>query len=504
MTTTISNPDTTSAARASEYEADTPGHAGIPLALRALLAGYTDALDSVDDAPVLTWVKPENSRLPSWLAFPALRYFVSTLFVRYLYRRVDALKSGVMMLGVVTGAADEQRGNLEMLEQFEQSLPPRRRLALFVAPGLMVVLAVAYLLAWLCHAGYRNLLGDLMAAAISVSRSAAIAAFQNAYRLAVLQHPLEAYFFAGAAMIVAWSAVVAILPLLPAFYVVRRKKAQLADLENSAFSAVGARTVHDVELDLIVRLLLIPAVALLGVAAVTQAVTQFLATHSVNSASVLIGAIAVALTMLAGIELGACYHERRNGTAHCRSRATRISFAVVTVLSASLFVSLPIWERIHNRENNFWQREVATYPPKPDDSDHARGWLTNQLSFLVTNIQQDVQCVEPHGLLIDHPQYLRFDLEVWSDVDQFANPATAHALALPHWSVRDTHGNSTGSLYLHAKCGRGTEAISEPIVAGAHTSTALVVSAPSDAAVLRLDVPSYRGVWEWHIPPAAG
>lgn len=476
---------------------------GVTPELHALLTGYSDALDSVNNAPMVSWVKPGKPWLPHWLAFPAPRYLVLALFVRYLYRCADALKSGVMRRGVVSDNADEQHGDLEMLDHFEESLPPRLRLALIVPVGLMAVLSVAYLLAWLCHAGYRNLLGDLIAAAISVNRSAAIAAFQNAYRLAALQHPQEAYFFAGAAMIVAWSAVVAIVPMLPAFSIARGEQARLAGAEARAFTAVGGRTVHQIELDLIARLLLIPAVALLGLAAVTQTVTQFLTSKSVNTGNAVIGTISVVLTFLAVIELGACYRERRNGAACCRSFATKVSFAMVAVLSTGLLFGLPIWERKSNREYNVWDRQVATDPPQPNDSDNARGWLTNQLSFVVTKIEQNVQCVEPHGLLISPAQYLRFDLEVWSDVDQFANPITAQALALPHWSIRDGMGNFTGSLYMHAKCGRGTEAISEPIVPGAHTVTDVVVSAPENASILRLDVPSYRGVWCWKIPPVS-
>ena len=53
---------------------------------------------------------------------------------------------------------------------------------------------------------------------------------------------------------------------------------------------------------------------------------------------------------------------------------------------------------------------------------------------------------------------------------------------------------------MHTKCGRGTEAVAEPVVPGAHTSTSVVVSAPKDAAILQLDIPSYRGVWQWPIP----
>lgn len=497
MTTTY---DTEAPTRPPELAEDTAALFGSTFELHALLSGYTDALDELSNAPTVLWLTPEKPRLLRGVAFPAPRRLVTSLFVRHLYRCADALKSGAMRRGVVSIAADEPKGDLKLLEQFEESLPPRLRLALVVPVGLMIVLSVAYLLAWLCDAGYRNLFGDLMAAAMSVNRTAAIAAVQSAYRLAQLQHPLEAYFFAGAAMIVAWSAVAVIVPLLPAFYVVRRQRARLADLEAKAFAALGARTVHEIELDLIVRLLLIPAVALLGVAAVTQAATQFLATDSVNRASVAIGVMSVALTILATIELGSCYRERRTGSGRCRSFATKVSFVLVAVLSTGLFASLPIWERNHNRENIVWPRRVAQ---SSDHGDDARGWLTNQLSFLVTKIEQNAQCVEPHGLLIDSPQYLRFDLEVWSDVDQFANPATAHALALPHWSVRDRTGKATGSLYLHTKCGRGTEAVAEPVVPGAHTSTSVVVSAPRDAAILQLDIPSYRGIWQWPIPPAA-
>jgi hypothetical protein len=489
---TIPAPTQQSAERAEEI--------GTTPELHALLGAYSNALDNLNSAPAILWVTLRNRRLLGRLAFPAARRIVTSFFVRYLYRCIDALKSGAIRRGVVSDTVDERNGDLEMLEHFEESLPPRLRLALAVPVVLLVVLSFAYLLAWMCDAGYRNLFGDLMASAMSMNRASAIAALQSAYRLAQLQHPLEAYFFAGAAMIVAWSAVAAIVPLLPAFYVVRRERARLADVETRGFAAVGARTVHGVELDLIVRMLLIPAVALLGVAAVTQAVTEFLATGSLNVASVAIGALSAALTVLAGMELHSCYHERRQGTARCRSFATKVSLALVAVLSTGLFVSLPFWERNTNRESILWPRTIAQ---SSEHLDEARGWLTNQLSFLITKIEQNTECTEPHGLLIDYPQYLRFDLEVWSDVDQFANPATARALALPHWSVRDSKGNPTGSLFMHAKCGRGTEAISEPIVPGAHTNTSVVVSAPRDASILELDIPSYRGVWQWPIPPAA-
>jgi hypothetical protein len=496
MTTTINHPKAGSATQALQQDVDIADADGATPELRALLTGYTDALESLHNAPMVSWVKPETPWLPHWLAFPALRFFSFALFVRYLYRCVDALKRGVMRRDVVSGDADDGDGDLEVLDRFKQSLPARLRMALILPVGLMAVLSIGYGLAWWCHAGYRNLLGDLMAAAISVNRTAALAAFQNADRLAAVQHPYEAYFFAGAAMIVAWSSIVAILPLLPAFYVSRSKQAELADAEAKAFVAVGARAVYEIELDLIVRLLVILATTLLGIAAVTQAVTQ-----SVTIYNALIGTVSVVLTFLAVIELRACYRERRKGIAGCRSFATKVSFAMVAVLSTGLFFGLPSWERKSNVENIVWDRQVAKNPPAPNDGDRTLGWLTNQLSFVVTRIQQNQQCEEPHGLLIEPAQYLRFVLEVWSDVEQFANPSTARALALPHWSIRDGNGNSTGSLYMHAKCGRGTQAISEPIVPGAHTITDVVVSAPKDASCLQLEVPTYRGVWHWAIPP---
>jgi hypothetical protein len=502
MTATISDPEATPAPQGPEHEVDTADLAGVTLELRALLTRYTEELDSVTNAPMVSWVTPGKPWLPHWLAVPAPRYFVSAIFTRYLYRCADALKSGVMRRNVVSGTADEQNDDLKLLKHFEESLPRKLRLGFNLPVGLLVVLSVAYVLAWWCQAGYRNLLGDLMAAAISVNRSAVFAAFDNADRLAKLQGSLEPYFFAGAAMIVAWSAVAAIVPLLPAVYVVKRKRARITELEEPAFAALGARVVHEVELDLIFRLLLIPAVALLGVAAVTQAVTA----NSINIriASGVIAAISVALTILAAIELGACYRERRHKTARCRSLATKVSFAIVAAVSTCLFVILPIWLRIDNHDKNVWDQQVAKQAPVPGDKDHTRGWLTDQLSFLVTDIQQNAQCIEPHGILIDHAQYLQFDLEVWSDVDQFANQATAYALALPHWSVRDRRGKSTGSLYMHAQCGHGTAAIVQPIVPGTHSITAVVVSAPRDATCLELDIPSYRGVWRWPILPATG
>ena len=482
----------------TERTPDTRDFSGVTPELHALLAAYSQAVDKVNDSPALSLVRSQKPRLPHWLAFPTPRYFVSAFLLRYLYRCVDSLKSSIMRQAVEADSATENNDDLRMLQHFEESLPPRRRLALWLPVGILLVLSVAYVLAWICQAGYRDLLGDLMTATLSVNRSAVIAAFSNAHRLAPLRGPLEAYFFAGAAMIVTWSAMAAIVLLLPAFYVVQRKRTRLAKLEEKAFSALGARTVYGVELDLIVRLLLVLAIALLCIPAATQAVTTANSTAA-RVAGGVIAVISVALTILAAIEVNACYGERRQRTGHCRTRATKISFAVVVLVSVCLFAIISVRQRTQNRENFVWYRDIAS---SADTVKDARGWLTNQLSFLVTRIQQNSQCAEPHGILIENAQYLEFDLEVWSDVDQFANQATAYALALPHWSVEDRQGKRTGSLYMHTKCGHGTAAIVQPIVPGTHSITAVVVSAPKEAVCLRLDIPSYHGVWKWAIPPA--
>src|SRR5581483_2183427 len=117
----------------------------------------------------------------------------------------------------------------------------------------------------------------------------------------------------------------------------------------------------------------------------------------------------VVLTILAVIELEICNREHRRGAAYRRGAATKISFAMVAVLATSLFFSLPAWERKSNRENSVWPRKVSKQVPRFDDKDEGRGWLTNQLSFMVTDISPNAHCLEPHGVLIENPQqYLQF------------------------------------------------------------------------------------------------
>src|SRR5271163_1097490 len=96
MTTTISDAEATPATRAPQQQVDIADLVGVTPELRTLLTGYSDALDSVNNAPMVSWVKPGKSWLPHWLAFPALRYFAFALFVRYLYRCVGAGESPLL------------------------------------------------------------------------------------------------------------------------------------------------------------------------------------------------------------------------------------------------------------------------------------------------------------------------------------------------------------------------------------------------------------------------
>ena len=463
--------------------------------LRALLVGYAGALETINDAPAILWTKLEGPRLLRWLRVPAPRGLVRTLLVRHLSRCVSALKCGVAGRVALGDDAAGPKRDLEMLERFEQSLPTRLRLALIWPLGLLGVLLVAFGLANFSGLGFRKLLGDLTTAAVNLNRTAAIAAFQSAHRYALVNHMPEAKFFAEAAMIVAWSAALVIVPLLPAFAAKRQLLAPLAGLEARGFAALGARTVHDVQLDLIAYLLLLPAVALLGIFAI---LVDF-GTPTVNAYSRAFGAVVIALTILAGVGLLARYAERRAGAQRRHGRITRLSLRLarlslrlVSVLSLGFLVALMGFGR-EKFGPDVWPKQVGE-----------RAWF-EEVNFMVTAIMPNAACHDPYRPLESGQQFLRFDLEVWSTVDQFVDPAIASGLSLHHWRVANSHLVSENyPLYMYTKCGDGTEAISQPIIPGTHTKTVVVINAPKSAMFLQLERPTYYGVWLWRIPPAGG
>ena len=232
--------------------------------LRALLVGYAGALETINDAPAILWTKLEGPRLLRWLRVPAPRRLVRILLVRHLSRCVSALKCSVARRAALGDDAAGPKRDLEMLEQFEQSLPPKLRLALIWPVGLLGVLLVAVILANYFGAAYSKLLGDLATAAVNLDRTAAMVAVERAHRRAIVSGVPEEGLYAAAAAVVAWSAMLVIVLLLPAFAAKRQLLAPLAGPEARGFAALDARPVHDVQLDLIAYLLLLPAVALLG------------------------------------------------------------------------------------------------------------------------------------------------------------------------------------------------------------------------------------------------
>ena len=143
--------------------------------------------------------------------------------------------------------------------------------------------------------------------------------------------------------------------------------------------------------------------------------------------------------------------------------------------------------------------EPAVYPKRVKE--HA--WF-EEVNFMVTAIMPNAACHDPYRPLEPGEQFLRFDLEVWSTVDQFVDPAIASGLSLHHWSVESSHVVLERDLYMYTKCGDGTEAISQPIIPGTHTKTVVVINAPKSAMFLQLERPTYYGVWRWPIPPAGG
>jgi hypothetical protein len=118
----------------------------------------------------------------------------------------------------------------------------------------------------------------------------------------------------------------------------------------------------------------------------------------------------------------------------------------------------------------------------------------------VTAIQQNATCADPYRPLTPGEQFLRFDLDVESRVDEFSDRTLAHVLSLSHWSVAGSDCVPKKAIYIYTKCSDGTEAIAQPVVPGTHTKPVVVINAPRRAAFLQLDLP-YHKVLRWRIPP---
>ncbi|OBF10183.1 hypothetical protein A5730_07530 [Mycobacterium sp. ACS4054] len=388
------------------------------------------------------------------------------------------------------GEAPGPKCDHEMLDRFEQSLPTKLRLAVIWPMALLGVLLIAYCLANFFRARYSKLLGDLTTAAVSLDRKAAVVAFTDSYRRAAVSgFRVEAFSYAGATIFVAWSAMLMIIALLPAFAIKRKLFAEVMPLEKSGFAALGVCPVHDTELDLLAYALQVFTVALIGAFAVLL--------PEGNPSQVAVerafGGLLIVVTVLAIVELRSRFAARRAGFERRHGRLSRLSLRLVTAVSIFILVELVVVGRPAITK-------PAVYAMQVGDQ---RGWF-REVSFRVTAIKPDAPCQDPYRPLKQDQQFLRFDLETWSTVDQFVDPGIVSGLNLRHWSVANSRGKLQTNLYMYAKCGDGTEPISQPITPGAHTRTVVVVNAPKPAKFLQLYIPNYYGIWRWPIPAANG
>lgn len=461
--------------------------------LCALLTGYACVLEDINNAPAILWRELGTPRPLRLLRFPAPRALVRILVVRHVSRSVDALKRTVACRVALDDDEPGMQRDLEMLEHFEQSLPTGPRVAVIWPLGLLAALLVAYILATVGVAGGSSkLLGDLATASVNLDRKAAVAAFTTAHR-AARESLNEALLYGLAAAMVALSVLLVMAPLLPAFVVKRQLLAQMVGLEEHGFAAVGARRVHDIELDLIAQLLMAAPVAFFAILVVLAGLTLDPGQQGAHMSLGVLGAGLIALTVLAGVELHARYAIRR-GRQRRHGIITRLSLLLVCVLPAGWIIHA-VAEDVLSRINR-----QPIYMGLGDGTKFNCGRSLDdcELDFAVTAIQQNAPCADPHRPLKPGEQFLRFDLDVESRVDEFSDATLAHILSLGHWSVAGSSGVPGRDIYIYTKCSDGTEAIAQPIVAGTHTKPVVVIDAPKPAAFLQLDIP-HHGVLRWRI-----
>ncbi len=118
----------------------------------------------------------------------------------------------------------------------------------------------------------------------------------------------------------------------------------------------------------------------------------------------------------------------------------------------------------------------------------------------MTAIQQNAPCDATDDPPGPNQQFLRFELQAFSERDTFEFSDTADALLLDHWSVEGADGDAEHGLVRYAECGAGEAPIGKPIAPGAHARSTVVVRAPKPATVLRFSWAEL--MWEWTVPGA--
>lgn len=293
--------------------------------LRTLLLAYSHVLDAADPLPLFLWARLERPRLLRWLPVPAAGALVRALVVRHVRRRITVLKRVATRRVALAQGGPGPSGDLKMLEHFEQSLPSDLRARIVVPLALLGVLFVAYVLAnFGISTPAGSLLADLTTATFELDRGAAVDAFRT--------NDLGAGPYFATIAIIAWSVTLVILPLLPAFSAARRLLAEASTAEARAFAAVGTRSVHDVQVDLIAEASLILPVAVLGIA---LPLADYAAPAEQRDliGSWIVGTLAMLLAVIAAADVWRRYSRRRAGIAYTHGRLMRATLLVTCTLS---------------------------------------------------------------------------------------------------------------------------------------------------------------------------
>ena len=313
--------------------------------LHALLCSYSDILARIDKSPGMLWAPTDRSRNPRWWRFPAPRALVRTLLARRISRCVCALRRHAARRVALTNEAPAPLRDLNMLERFEQSLPPGPRLSLIAPIALLGTMLIAFLFAFGLGSSLKTLLGGLTTAAVDLDRGKALDAFKNDH--------IQPHLYAGVALYITWSVVLVIALLLPAFAVKRQMLQGAQDIEARVFAAFDCSRVNDFEPGLFAQVLLTAQVAVIGAGMVVFAPAMM---HDlmqdaplpgfmyffVLTIFYLMGVGLLCLTAAAAVELRSRYAQRRAGAAR-----QHVGLRIITAVSLWLVVVIAVFMPIY-------------------------------------------------------------------------------------------------------------------------------------------------------------
>ena len=235
--------------------------------LLRLLRAYWHLFRLLNAMPAAVWTPRSSHRLGRHIRTPRLRWFLRPMVAFHIGRSVAALRRAYCgTLATDDPAVD--RADLDLLEEFQQSIPPLgiRRIVSFIVVGGFLL---SYALANLIHAHQTRYLGDFTSAIVELDRSGAVHAFDH----------MPAHYITGALLLPLWSLwLVMRVPAMAfelkraAFDLIAGSPRTLADspssvhrrscggvyeLECDAFGALGLRPPREVPLDLLTRGVLI-------------------------------------------------------------------------------------------------------------------------------------------------------------------------------------------------------------------------------------------------------